>query len=146
MNGDLIHWSPGVTLEDVERQVILKAYTFYKGNKTATATALGIAIRTLDNKLEKYELDDKTEKKRLEQRQRDRDHWLKRSRGQDSAEPQHAAEPHGATAPGAEAQTGIHGKPAVDTSAESAMPLPQREEIQGVSSKQAAAGGARGRR
>lgn len=47
-------WQPGVTLDQVEKEVILKALSFYHGNKTVTARALGIAIRTLDNKLEKY--------------------------------------------------------------------------------------------
>jgi len=48
-----INWQPGVTLEDIELQVIDKAYRFFEGNKTKTANALGIAIRTLDNKLSK---------------------------------------------------------------------------------------------
>lgn len=44
-------------LEDVEREAIMAAYTFYRGNKTQTAAALNIAIRTLDNKLAKYKGD-----------------------------------------------------------------------------------------
>lgn len=47
-------WQPGVTLEDLEKQAILEALRFYGNNKTRTAQALGIAIRTLDNKLAKY--------------------------------------------------------------------------------------------
>lgn len=47
-------WQPGQTLDDVEKEVILKAFSFYQGNKTQTAKSLGIAIRTLDNKLERY--------------------------------------------------------------------------------------------
>lgn len=47
-------WQPGQKLEDVEKEVILKAYRFFDNNKTKTASALGIAIRTLDNKLAKY--------------------------------------------------------------------------------------------
>jgi len=43
------------TLEDIEREVILHRYRFYAYNKTKTAQSLGIAIRTLDNKLAKYE-------------------------------------------------------------------------------------------
>lgn len=49
-----IIWSPGVTLEQIEKQVILKAFSFFDCNKTRTADALGIAVRTLDAKLEKY--------------------------------------------------------------------------------------------
>lgn len=47
-------WTPGQTLEAIEREVILKAYRFYQQNKTHTATALGISIRTLDAKLAKF--------------------------------------------------------------------------------------------
>lgn len=47
-------WQPGRTLEEMEKEVILTAMRFYHGNKTHTASALGIAIRTLDNKLAKY--------------------------------------------------------------------------------------------
>ena len=61
---EAINWSPGVTLENVEKQVILAAFRHFRGNKTVTANALGIAIRTLDNKLEKYEADGKAEKER----------------------------------------------------------------------------------
>jgi DNA-binding NtrC family response regulator len=50
-----IYWQPGVTLDAIEKQVILKAFQFFGHNKTHTAHALGIAIRTLDNKLAKYE-------------------------------------------------------------------------------------------
>lgn len=50
-------WCPGVTLEDMEKMVIKKAFQFYGGNKTLTAKSLGIAIRTLDKKLEEYAAD-----------------------------------------------------------------------------------------
>ena len=47
-------WQPGMSLEDIEKIAILKAFDFFRGNKTQTANSLGIAIRTLDSKLEKY--------------------------------------------------------------------------------------------
>lgn len=50
----MITWQPGKTLEEVEKEIILVALRFYGGNKTKTAQALGIAIRTLDNKLKAY--------------------------------------------------------------------------------------------
>lgn len=59
MNGEAIFWTPGVTLAAIEKQVIYKAYQFYRQNKTATATALGISIKTLDNKFDRYEQEDK---------------------------------------------------------------------------------------
>lgn len=58
-------WSPGMTLEDVEKEAILAAFKFFRGNKTQTAASLGIAIRTLDYKIAKYQADEaaKEEKK-----------------------------------------------------------------------------------
>jgi hypothetical protein len=50
----MIFWQPGVTLEEIEKQVILKAFSCFQGNKTQTARSLGIAVRTLDSKLEQY--------------------------------------------------------------------------------------------
>ena len=80
MNNPL-NWSPGVTLEQIEKEVILLAFRHFRGNKTTTSNALGIAIRTLDSKLEKYELDGKTEKERLVNEQSKRNEFLARSRG-----------------------------------------------------------------
>lgn len=47
-------WFPGMTLAEVERETIQQAFRFYGQNKTHTAEALGIAVRTLDAKLEQY--------------------------------------------------------------------------------------------
>lgn len=47
-------WEPGETLNDIERNVILQALGFHQGNRTHTAKALGISIRTLRNKLAEY--------------------------------------------------------------------------------------------
>jgi transcriptional regulator with PAS, ATPase and Fis domain len=47
-------WSPGETLNDIERMVILQALGYHQGNRTHTAKALGISIRTLRNKLAEY--------------------------------------------------------------------------------------------
>jgi two-component system response regulator FlrC len=49
-------WAPGRTLDDIERNVILEALTYHQGNRTHTAKALGISIRTLRNKLAEYRL------------------------------------------------------------------------------------------
>jgi hypothetical protein len=48
-------WQPGMKLDEIEKMVILKAFQFFHGNKTQTANSLGIAVRTLDAKLKKYE-------------------------------------------------------------------------------------------
>jgi two-component system response regulator FlrC len=49
-------WAPGVTLSDIERNVILAALKHHEGNRTHTAKALGISIRTLRNKLAEYRM------------------------------------------------------------------------------------------
>ncbi len=47
-------WKPGRTLDEVERGVILDALKHFDGNRTHTAKALGISIRTLRNKLAEF--------------------------------------------------------------------------------------------
>ena len=47
-------WEPGRTLDDIERNVILEALQYHSGNRTHTARALAISIRTLRNKLADY--------------------------------------------------------------------------------------------
>ncbi len=49
-------WKPGTTLDDIEKNVILEALQYHQGNRTHTARALGISIRTLRNKLADYRL------------------------------------------------------------------------------------------
>jgi two-component system response regulator FlrC len=51
---DKAGWIPGRTLDDIERNVILEALQYHLGNRTHTARALGISIRTLRNKLADY--------------------------------------------------------------------------------------------
>ncbi len=47
-------WIPGRTLDDIERTVIIEALQYHQGNRTHTAKALGISIRTLRNKISDY--------------------------------------------------------------------------------------------
>lgn len=49
-------FSATMPLEDVEKGHILRTLDFFKGNKTKTAKALGITIKTLYNKLNRYEM------------------------------------------------------------------------------------------
>jgi len=78
---DIITWSPGITLDQIERQVILKAFDHFRKNKTVTSNALGISIRTLDNKLDKYLEEDKVELERQNAERAKRSEQLARSRG-----------------------------------------------------------------
>lgn len=43
-----------LTLAEVEKNHILKIFTQFEGNRTKSALALGISIRTLRNKLKRY--------------------------------------------------------------------------------------------
>jgi transcriptional regulator with GAF, ATPase, and Fis domain len=71
-------WTPGMKLDTLVEQVIHEALRFYKGNKTQTANALGIATRTLDNRMEKYEAQRLEREKLAEEAQKARERWLQR--------------------------------------------------------------------
>lgn len=80
-----IHWTPGMTMLDVEKQVIKAAINYFKNNKTQTAKSLGMSVRTLDTKLEKMKTDDQDDLKRLEAKHRAREAFLARQRGSQPA-------------------------------------------------------------
>lgn len=139
---EIIVWSPGVTLDAIEKEVILKAYRFYKSNKTQTASALGIAIRTLDHKLERYLGDGKAEKERRERSDTKRAEFLARQRngnggtngiGTAQASPSEktvASAPQGVSRNGAAA--GVHVEPANHTAEKPAVPVSERSKVQTV--------------
>ncbi len=77
----MIIWSPGVKLEDIEKQVILMALMHYKNNKSQTAMALGISVRTLDTRLEEYKVQEDEKAAAIEQRRVENENMLLRSRG-----------------------------------------------------------------
>lgn len=80
----MITWWPGLSLEANEKQIIEAAYSFYKKNKTATASSLGISIRTLDAKLERYKEQNEELQRLTERAAADRQALLQRFRGQPS--------------------------------------------------------------
>lgn len=43
----MIHWKPGITLDEVKVQVIRLALKHFKGNKTHAAASLGVSIRAM---------------------------------------------------------------------------------------------------
>ena len=49
--------TPGMTVAQVERRLILKTLASVSNNKTRAATILGISLKTLHNKLTEYRLD-----------------------------------------------------------------------------------------
>jgi DNA-binding NtrC family response regulator len=50
----IVHELVGYTVEEVERELIIKSLSHYSGNRTWAANALGISIRTLRNKINEY--------------------------------------------------------------------------------------------
>lgn len=52
-------WQPGMSMEDVEKEVYSKALRFYQNNKSQTSRSLGVSVRTLDSKIEKYDIEKK---------------------------------------------------------------------------------------
>jgi DNA-binding NtrC family response regulator len=53
--GDFMQLSMGQTLEDIERRIILATLEHRDGNKTVVAKELGISLKTLYNRLKRYE-------------------------------------------------------------------------------------------
>lgn len=74
-------WQPGMTMDDVERVTIEAALRYHQNNKTQTAQALGIAIRTLDNKLQKYAQADQAAQVKADEVEQKRRDELARMRG-----------------------------------------------------------------
>ena len=49
----------GSSLDDIERTLIYRTIEFAGGNKTRAAEILGVSIKTLYNRLERYEVKEK---------------------------------------------------------------------------------------
>lgn len=137
MIGESIVWSPGTSLDEIEKQVILKAFRHFRGNKTVTSNALGISIRTLDSKLEKYGADGKSEEASNEQRRQEREIQLARARG---------FAPASAPAPavkessqnGASTESGFRMESTPQPSTEYALPVQVRSKVQKLPSRPSA--------
>lgn len=125
----MINWVPGETLELVEQMTIEQALNFYRGNKTQTAASLGIAIRTLDNKLNIYMENRKSLERTYERQQKDREFQLARAKGQAPANSLSSAEPW------------MRMEPDAEVGAESKMSMSERAEVQEVLPRQAPASG-----
>lgn len=137
-----IHWSPGVTLESLEKQAIQKAFKFFQENKTQTAIALGISIRTLDAKLEKYHEQDVQEAERIYNDRDKQNEFLARCRGErtpnyqwssglEAAEKNRSGESVHATPPRMDVE------PVIEPSEKPSLSVPEWEEVQELSSEHA---------
>lgn len=130
----MISWSPGTTLDEIEKQVILAALGHFRNNKTATANALGITARTIDNKIALYAKEKaKQEEANAEARRRAEEH-LARARGLPVTAEQCAS-------PSAQAWVGDGPQSPKDFGAQHPMSMPKREEVQDMLPQQAAVGG-----
>ena len=129
-----VFWSPGMKLETLEEHVIIKAYAFYQNNKTATANSLGISIRTLDNKLEKYERNTFEEELAEDVRKREREEFLIRSRGIQGQGFDNSATPRVETYASNVDLTKkrVHMESTAKTSKEHSLPVQERLEVQEV--------------
>jgi hypothetical protein len=74
-------WTPGCTLELLEEMAVRQALQYCQGNKTAAASALGIAVRTLDNKLEIYAEKDRRMKAVESERAKQQKEFSERCKG-----------------------------------------------------------------
>lgn len=140
---DVIMWSPGVTLEAIEKEVILKAFHHYRGVKTATANALGIAIRTLDTKLEKYEVERKAQVDKDYGERKRREEFLKRQRGIVGQDVHPNAPQTGTEMHSHHSATGVSMEPAALAPAKHAVPMQERGKIQTMLPGQTAQGHSR---
>lgn len=151
-----VNWVPGITLEEMEKQCILAAFRFYRGNKTTTAQVLGIAIRTLDNKLEKYESDRKRDEDRFATDAVTNEQTLRRMRGITITEHNAIGSAHQLRQPevekagtqqreatGTEANAGIREQSPEKLSAQQSVPVSKRQEVQSVLPGQASGSGNR---
>ena len=55
--GDMVHLPVGTTVDEAEKQLILKTLVATRNNKTRAAEILGISSKTLQNKLKEYALE-----------------------------------------------------------------------------------------
>jgi hypothetical protein len=143
----VVQWTPGMTLESVERAVVVAAFRHYRSNKTMTANSLGIAIRTLDLKLEKYAADDKagTEKEDAERKRRE-DWLIKQRNGYGPDGPGSLVRMRKAVdapAAGPAPAAGLRVESPVKAAPQPAMSVHERKEVQGMPPAAAAAGSVR---
>lgn len=117
-----VHWSPGMKLDDLEKRAILSAYSYYRENKTATANSLGISIRTLDNKLEKFEMDLIEEEAADAARKRANTEFLARARGQGPGQTPQVQQTF-------QTNAGVREQPIANTTPQPKVPVQKRQKV-----------------
>ncbi len=132
-----------MTLDQVERQVIERAYVHFEKNKTRTAASLGVCVKTIENKLNAYDREDELQKERSENAKREREEFaeIQRNGRRDRAPP--ATEANKSRRANDHAGAGLRLESTAHASAQQTMPVSQREEIQVVLPRQASGSGSR---
>lgn len=162
MNNQPIVWSPGVTLKEIEKQVIHAAYRYFKQNKTQTAQALGISIRTLDNKFSEYKTEEGKQEDAEAKRTESREEFARRARAyhgdptpdelakrradqrarnealgisEGNRGPAKAIQETQDFSDGFTTEAGVPVEPAAQLSQEQPLPVSERQEVQAMPSK-----------
>lgn len=118
-----------MNLEALEKQVILKAFRFYNNNKTATANSLGISIRTLDTKLERYAGEELVEQERMDRERAHRAEQLERARGNP---PNNIGIPYSPQAFIHQTASGLRMESIANSTEKPGVSVPERSQVQEV--------------
>jgi hypothetical protein len=124
---DTLYFNASMPLHQVEKWWILRTLREMRGNKTQTAYALGISVRTLDNKLQAYGEESKEDERKESKRRFEAENFQRRSRGLPPLE-EH----------GIQTESGPGYEPASQASTESHVSVQEREEVQEVPLRQVA--------
>ena len=135
-----LNFSPGITLQALERDWIVSSLKFYQYNKTRTAQALGISIRTLDNKIKEYEDAAIDAADRAAAERADRAATLDKMRGPFITQYNGLGSAN-QLFPRAETPARIQMEPIANDTRQQAMPMPERQEVQEVLPSKSAGGG-----
>jgi len=82
----MIIWSPGMSLEDIEEQIIEKAYNHYNKNVETTSNSLKISMEKLQEKIKKFADKQQEVNHTLEMEKKKYEDYLRRARGQTQAQ------------------------------------------------------------
>lgn len=76
-----LHWSPGVSIDEVLRQVVLKAVHFYRGDKAAAARSIDVPIAYIEEKLLQHDVQQKAYEQKISEIKNRQLAFVERSRG-----------------------------------------------------------------
>ena len=77
----LIIWGPGMSMSEVEEQIIKSAIEHYRGNKTMTAKSLGLSVKTIDDRLRTYQQKEELNKRQDEEYKKRLEDNVNKARG-----------------------------------------------------------------